>query len=148
MWSKCRGITLVELILAIVVIGAGLAGVLVAFQTAVRASADPLVRKQMAAIAEEMVEEISLRPFAATPNAAPAPCARDTFNDIDDYNGYNVVGICDIAGNALPQLADYQVAVAVTNANLAGLTAKRIEVDVRMGGQRLALVAYRTNWAN
>ncbi len=148
MWNRCRGLTLVELILAIVVIGAGLAGVLAAFQMAVRGSADPMIQKQMVAIAEEMVEEISLRPYAATPNAAPAPCARNTFNDVDDYNGYNVTGICDIAGNALPQLADYGVAVAVTDTSLAGVAAKRIAVTVSMGARNLTLLAYRTNWAN
>jgi len=73
MWNRCRGVTLVELILAIVVIGVGLAGVLAAFQVAVRGSADPMIQKQMVAIAEEMVEEISLRPFAATSNTAPRP---------------------------------------------------------------------------
>ena len=43
--------TLLELVLAIAVIGIGLAGLLVAFNQAVFRSADPLVRKQMLAIA-------------------------------------------------------------------------------------------------
>lgn len=149
MWNRCRGITLVELVLAIVVIGVGLAGVLAAFQLAVRSSADPMIRKQIAAIAEEMVEEVSLHPFAAAVNVAPSnACARDTFNDVDDYHGYHVLGVCDISGNALPQLADYEVAVAVTPATLVGVTAKRIAVTVSHGPETLTLVAYRSGWAN
>ncbi|MBL8317986.1 MAG: prepilin-type N-terminal cleavage/methylation domain-containing protein, partial [Burkholderiaceae bacterium] len=57
---SCRGVSLVELMIAIVVIGAGLAGVLTAYGTATRASADPVRRQQMLALAEEMMEEILL----------------------------------------------------------------------------------------
>lgn len=63
MWNSARGMTLIELVLAMVVIGVGLAGVLAAFQQSVRGSADPMVRKQMTAIAEEMLEEAALRAF-------------------------------------------------------------------------------------
>ncbi|MBK6677959.1 MAG: type II secretion system protein [Rhodocyclaceae bacterium] len=144
-----RGMTLMELVLAIAVIGIGLAGVLVAFNQAVFRSADPLVRKQMLAIAEEMMEEVRLKPFAPTANAAPAACARNTYNDIDDYNGYAAAAACDIDGNIIASLAAYGVAVTVTAANLPnGVAAKRIVVTVSHGGDTLALTGYRTNWAS
>ena len=65
MSSSARGFTLVEMLIAIVVIGVGLAGVLVAFNTSVRASADPLLQRQMLAIAEGLLEEALSRPFTA-----------------------------------------------------------------------------------
>ena len=104
--------TLIELIVAIVIISIALAGVLLAFTTTVRHSADPMVRKQMSAIADEMMEEILLKPFAVAANVAPAVCARDTYNDVRDYNGYSAVNICDIAGAVV--LSGYGVSVSVS----------------------------------
>jgi MSHA pilin protein MshD len=53
------------MIVAIVILGVGLAGVLTAFSTTVKSSADPMLNKQMLAIAEGMLEEILLKPYAA-----------------------------------------------------------------------------------
>jgi MSHA pilin protein MshD len=148
MWTRARGLTLIELVLAIAVIGIGLAGVLTAFDQAVRGSADPMVRKQMLAVAEEVLEEIALRPYAPAANAAPAPCARNTYNDVDDYNGYSTANFCDIDGNALPALAGYGVAVGVTATTLSGVAAKRIVVTVTHGAESLTVTGYRTDWAS
>lgn len=144
------GMTLIELIVAIVVLGVGLAGVLVAYNQAVMRSADPMVTKQMLAIAEEMMEEISLRSFAAQPNGPAAGCARSANDDVMDYNGYTSAGICDIDGVAVPALASYTVAVAVAAVTLPAPTsvaALRIEITVTHAGQTLTLVGYRTAWA-
>jgi len=65
-----RGVTLVELIVFMVLVGVAMAGVFAAFNTMTAASADPQVRKQMVAIAESLMEEIELRPFACTGSAA------------------------------------------------------------------------------
>lgn len=148
MWNKSRGMTLLEMVLAIVVIGVGLAGVLAAFNQAVGASVDPMVRKQLLAIAEEMLEEVSLRPYAPSANAAPAPCARNTYNDIDDYNGYAAVNACDIDGNVLPTLNGYSVSVSVSATALSGVPTKRIAVTVTHGGESLTLYGYRADWAS
>ena len=67
-----RGFTLPEALLAIVVIGVGLTGVLAAFGSVTRNSADPVVHKQMIAVAQELMEEIQLKPFAVAANAAAA----------------------------------------------------------------------------
>lgn len=155
MWTRAihrsRGMTLMELVLAIVVIGVGLTGVLVAFNQAVFHSADPMVRKQMLAIAEEMMEEVTLKPFAAQPNVPGAGCARSVYDDVADYNGFASVGICDIDGTAIPLLATYSVTVAVTaQAMPNGITAAnalRIVVTVTHGGETLTLTGYRTGWA-
>jgi MSHA pilin protein MshD len=87
--------------------------VLLAFTTTVRHSADPMVRKQMSAIAEEMMEEILLKPFAiAAPDPPFAGCARLAYNDVRDYNGYSAVDICDIDGTTV--LSGYGVSVSVS----------------------------------
>jgi MSHA pilin protein MshD len=143
--------TLMELILSIVVIGVGLAGVLVAYNQAVVRSADPMVRKQMLAIAEEMMEEITLKSFAAGAAVPPAGCARSTHDDILDYHGYASVGICDIDGTAIPTLATYGVSVTVTATALpapAGVAALRIAITVTHAAEALTLVGYRTGWAS
>ena len=143
------GLTLIELIVAIVIISVGLAGLLVAVTTTVRGSADPMPRKQMLAVAEEMLEEVALKPYTAAANVAPAACARDTYNDIFDYNGYNQTGLCDIEGNAIAALAGYSVVVSVSATPLGGVAAAaRITVTVSRGGDNLQLVGWRTDWAS
>ena len=139
--------TLVELIMAIVIVSVGLAGVLAVFQQVVRGSADPLVRKQMLSVAEGMMEEITLKPYAGSA-ITPSGCARSTFADVDDYNGYASTGICDLEGNAIAQLASYNVAVTVAGDVLAGVAqSKRITVTVSRGSDTLSLVSWRTDWA-
>ncbi len=146
---RARGMTLIELVLAIVILGVGLAGVLVAFNQAVFASADPMVRKQMLAIAEEMMEEITLKPYTAVAPGPTAGCARVAFNDVGDYNGYQTTtGICDIDGTAIASLATYNVAVTVgAHALPNGVAATRIVVTVTHGVDTLTLTGYRTDWA-
>ncbi|TXG86263.1 MAG: type II secretion system protein [Rhodocyclaceae bacterium] len=63
--SRClqRGITLVELIVFIVVVSVGIAGVLSTIGPMVRDSANPMIRKQMAAVAESLLLEILRQPF-------------------------------------------------------------------------------------
>ncbi len=58
-----RGISLIELIIFIVVIGVAVAGVLAAFTSSTRASADPMIQKQALSIAEALLEEVQLQPF-------------------------------------------------------------------------------------
>ena len=52
-----RGLTLIELIIYIVVVLVGLAGVLTVFNTTVRGSADPGVRNQALALAGRLLGE-------------------------------------------------------------------------------------------
>lgn len=144
-----RGFTLIELVMAIVVLGVGLAGLLLAFSTTARADGDPMVQRQLSAIASEMLEEIQLKPYAASAHAAPAGCARDTYNDVSDYHGYSRTGICTIDGVAIPALASYAVSVTVTTTTLSGIAAaKRIVVTVSQGGSSLSLVGWRTDYAS
>jgi MSHA pilin protein MshD len=102
----------------------------------------------MTAIAQELMEEIQLKPYAAAANAAPAGCARDTYNDIADYDGYSRAGICTVDGVAIAALSGYAVSISVANGTLAGVSAaKAITVTVSQGGDSLSLTGWRTDYA-
>ena len=144
--GRQRGFTLVEMIIAIVVLGVGVAGVMVAFSTATRSSADPAAQLQMLAIAEEMMEEIQLKPYATAANTASAGCARDTFNDVMDYNGYSQPA-CTVEGSSLAGLSGYNVSVSIGSTPLSGVAeAMRIRVTVTRGSDSVQLVGWRTNY--
>jgi MSHA pilin protein MshD len=148
--QRQRGFTLLEMVIAIVVLGVGLAGVLAAFATVGRGSADAAIAQQMLAIAEEMLEEVQLKPYTAAANTARADCERVNFNDTLDYDGYATSGrICTIGGNPIPSLAGYSVQVSVQAASLAGVgAARRISVIVSRGSDSVTLVGWRTDYAS
>lgn len=144
---RCTGFTLPELILAIVVIGIGVAGLVIAFSTAVRNSADPVIDKQLMAIAEAMMEEIALKPLndPGTGGTIPAVgCVRSAADDVGDYAAYVDRAICDLDGNAVPVLAAYRVSVLLTPGDLlGGVPMTRITVTAANGNNQFVLVGWR-----
>jgi MSHA pilin protein MshD len=71
-----RGVTLVELILFIVIVGIAVGGIITVMNLTTRGSADPVRRKQALIIAEGLLEEVELAKFSycdpADPNAGDA----------------------------------------------------------------------------
>lgn len=110
---RCAGVTLVELIVALVIVGVALAGAVAAFTRTDRASVEPVIVRQMATIADGMMEEILLKPFS---NDADTPAQRIDFAKVADYNGYgkDVTGILDVEGVAVPGLEKYRVEVTAS----------------------------------
>ncbi len=144
-----RGFTLIEALMAIVVLGIGLVGVMGAFGTATRASAEPVVTRQMSAIAQDLLEEIRLKTWQPQANTAAAGCARDTYNDVSDYHGYADSGICTVNCTAISTRSAYTVSVSVATDTLVGVTAaKRITITVSHGGRSYTLVGWRTDYAS
>lgn len=149
--SKVRGFSLVEMIVAIVILGVGMAGLLLTFSTVSRHNADPVIAKQMLALAEELMEEVMLKPYSdAVVNAAPSGCARDTYNDVSDYDNYATSGsVCDIEGTTIPSLNGYSVSIDVTVSALGGIAAaKKITVTVSHGSDSISLVSWRTAYGD
>lgn len=149
--KPAAGFTLIEMIIAIVIISVGLAGLLLALNTSVRSSADPMIHKQMLSIAEEMMEEIQLKPMAVGPGTI-AGCNRTAADDVADYAGYNQ-SICDIDGTAV--LPGYTVAVVQDSTAAANLTngtaavpAIKITVTVTHGNETFSLVGWRTAYGS
>lgn len=145
---RARGLTMIELVVFIVVVGGALAGVLRVFVTATASSADPLLRRQALAVAESLLEEVQLMPFtfcdsedanvetaastagcAGAPEA-PGPEAGETrfasppFDHVNDYHGYAMNGgIVDITNTPVAGLAGYSASVSVAAAALNTITA-------------------------
>ncbi|CAK0763151.1 MSHA pilin protein MshD [Gammaproteobacteria bacterium] len=141
------GFTLIEMVMAIIIISVGLTGVLAAFNISIKSSADPLIHKQMLVIAEEMMEEILLKPYAINPVGTISGCNRSSADDIRDYDGYTQP-ICDIDGTLVTGLTGYNVNVVVGLETWQGIdNTLRITVSVARGGETLSLTGWRTNYA-
>jgi MSHA pilin protein MshD len=123
--SLQRGFTLIELIIFIVIVSAGLAGILSVMNTVVKSSADPLVRKQAIAIAESVMEEIN--------NSA-------TYDGVSDYDGKTQA----VFKSLPPALASYEIRISVENAaNFNGVEMKKVTVTVSKGEESIRLASYR-----
>jgi MSHA pilin protein MshD len=142
-----RGFTLLELIVFIVVVAVGMAGILGVMDNVVRNSADPMVRKQTLAIAESLLEEILLKDATNPATDGYTGTVRAYFDDVGDYNGYTTTaGVVDLLGNAPPALAAYNIAppVSVTDSTeLGGLATKKVTVSVTGPGGTVTLVGHR-----
>lgn len=154
--SKPRqaGFSLIELIFFIVVVAAGIAGILMVMDVSVRSSADPMVRKQTVAIAESLMEEILLKEFANPVGGftgavipPPANSSRALFDDVNDYAGYTTTGgTRDITGIAIPALALYNITnVAIAPIVINGVNLLQVTVTVTGPGGAFTLIGYRGN---
>jgi MSHA pilin protein MshD len=136
--------TLIELIVFIVIVSTALAGVLTVLNITARSSADPMIRKQMLAIAEGLLEEVVLQPFtwcdpdedAAAATATGYACTKvqntatgkvgeirgsntTPLDNVFDYNGCGPgVAACDLA-SPIPSLGGTLFAPAGYSATIS-----------------------------
>jgi MSHA pilin protein MshD len=146
--QRVRGVSLIEVIIFILIVGIAAGGILMVFASTTRASADPLIRKQALAIAESLLEEIRLMPFtfcdtddpAVTTATSPAGCATPEvmgpeagetryaaltpFDNVNDFNGFAMAGgILDITNTTITGLSAYSAAIAITPIVFVGIVA-------------------------
>jgi MSHA pilin protein MshD len=148
---KERGVTLIELVITITLIGIAVSAVLGTLAANAKSSADGMVRAQAMAIADAYLEEIRLKSFT-DPDGVDGETGRLNFDDVDDYNGLSDVGAIDQFGNAIAGLGDYRVAVAVAHSSaltgVASANALRIDVAVTnpAAGVDVRATGYRANY--
>ncbi len=144
--KRHAGVTLVEMVISISILSVGLVGTLQVVQVVGGASADPMVRQQVASIADAYLNEILLKDYydphlGAGGGACPTPeAARPLYDNVCDYNGTDDSGARDATDTAISGLGGYRVRVNVDpNDSLSGLSgpADLLRVDVR--------VSYSTN---
>jgi MSHA pilin protein MshD len=175
--SRTRGISLIELIMFIVIVGIGLAGILGVMNLTNRSSADPLVQKQALAIAEAYLEEILAMPFTyCDPDDPVAADAKNTgecatpenigaeggetragtppFDNVSDYHGLSGAP-ASLDGLSIAGLGAYQVAVQIAENSLTDganpvPAAASLRVTVTVTGPANTTVSidgYRTRYA-
>lgn len=137
-----RGFTLIELIIFIVVVGVGLAGILTVSNNVVKSSADPMVRKQSMALSDSILEEILQKEYADPDGVQGNETTRDTMDDVDDYNGKTKAIFTDWPS----ALSTYTVSISVTPSTLGSVVAKKVTVTVSGGVHVISLSGYRTNY--
>jgi MSHA pilin protein MshD len=166
--QRQRGLTFVELIFFIVIVSFGLTGILLVLDQSTSRSADPMVRKQMLALAEAVLEEVRLQTHGwcdpddanAATATSTAGCAGGTpaetrgsaiapWDQVSDYDGAALT--TSLAGTAFP--AGFNAAVQVNAAGLGGIpndgSALLISVTVTQTttGDAIVLEGYRTRYA-
>lgn len=142
--SRQRGLSLIETVIFIVVLGIGIAGLAILYNQLTLASVDPLVRKQAVAIASSLMEEIQLRPFTycdpddplvfteTSPLGCSSPAQRESaaigpegesryadprFDNVSDYHGFSMAGsIQDISNTTINGLTGYSAQVQIVAA--------------------------------
>lgn len=165
-----RGLTMVELIIFIVIVGVAVVGILQVLTLNTRSSADPARRKQAMAIAEGLMEEVRQAAYtwcdfsdpAVDTAANAAECAvpegpgpesamarpYDNVNDYGSANGAPVPYTTDISGNTFP--AGYAATVTVANSAFGTVSASealRITVSVSYGSDSVVLEGFRTRYS-
>lgn len=166
-----RGFTLIELVIAIVVLSIGATTLLTLIINTTRDSADPVIQEQAFAIAQSYMEEILTHPFCdpdfstdcrtdcfdanACTACSLSEGSRSLFDDVCDYNGLSDNGAEDFLGSIAgltPYIVDVTVADnSVTLNGLLSSSGQVVRIDVRVRHSGLSevdatLIAYKVNF--
>jgi MSHA pilin protein MshD len=140
MRNNQQGISLLELIVTIIILGVGMTGVLpLMIQTATHSIA-PILQQQANTIAQSYLEEILAQHFL-DPNQTETGLAefgeiRATFDDVQDYNSLPDTVVRDYSGTRISALDGYAVTVSINNDVLGTNAAPALRVDVRVTHRR------------
>ena len=138
-----RGSTLIELVVAIVIITMAGGTIVGLISLMSRSSAETMTQSQSANIANAYLNEVLSKPFGAVAGSS---------NDVRDYNGLAHLGAQDRFGNVILGTADYRIDVFVQNAALGTgansiSPANSLRVQVRVTdpmGDALWLTGFKT----
>ena len=174
---KQHGLSLIELLVFIIIVGVAVTGVLSVYSLNARSSVDPLIRKQAVAIAESLLDEVLSKPYTycdpddanadtavnagecATPETAMGPETDENrdpnippYDNVNDYDGFSMVGIQDISGAGVTGLEGYTATVQVQPAGAfngipAGETLLVTVTVAAPGNHTVILSGYRTRYA-
>lgn len=156
--TRQRGVTLVEVVMFILIIGIAVSSIVGTLAWASARSGEPVMQRQALAAAESILNEVLAQPFGNDdPDGGPESIgpepgesrghATTPFDHVNDYHGYTADGIRDAHGVPIAGLAAYSVAVTVQVQALDGVPATegllvRVQVD-GPGGVQVALSGFR-----
>jgi MSHA pilin protein MshD len=133
---RMEGVTLIELVMTIAILGVAASAVLGVMSYVSRGSADALVQQQAEGIANAYLQRALASSFA----------------NVNTFNGINDTAARDGTGAAIPGLTNYAVTVGVfDSAALTGIPltqARRVQVTVTHDdGLIVTATGYKTNYA-
>lgn len=155
--AACRqrqlGLSLIELIMFIIIVSVGIAGILLVMNVSVKSSADPMLRKQAVAMAEAILDEVLAKDYC-DPDLIPPACTvsrealRTLYDDVADYDGQTILGTDTLGASSLA-LASYSATIAVADVtvpSVAGAPMKKVTVTVTGGAETIQLFGYRAGY--
>ncbi len=150
MRHRHRGVTLVEMVVAITIVAVAATTILGAIGAIATSSADAMMQQQAIAVAQAYLDEI-LQRWVVDPNGTPPNTGRGSWDLIDEYNGLVDVGAHDQFGNPITSLAAYTVSDTTSPSSaLTGVpaaAARRIDITVSYPpNHSVTLSGYRTSY--
>jgi MSHA pilin protein MshD len=160
--SRARGATLIEAVVAVLVLGLAIPPLIVLFEGVAAQGAAEARRAAALELADAYMEELAARAFEepSLPSGSfgAEEAARTVFDDVDDYHGLDEAPPRQVDGGVLAQFPAYRVQISVDSVSAtdpdpatpaaAGSTAlKRIRVRVSWtdaGGGEFSLATLRT----
>lgn len=147
------GFSLIELIIAIVVVGAGVTAIFSLTTQAASQGTDPMTYKQSLALVESYMEEIRGKRFSnGTCPSVPSSNVRANYSYVCHYDTSGAdVSVADQQGNSLLDWSQYTVRVTVSNTGFNGISssnAQKIVVLVKhaISNTSVSLTSYKTNF--
>jgi len=140
-----RGFTLIEVIVAIVIVGIALASVMSVFVVTTQHSVDPMVRVQAQILAEGYLDEVLLKKFYDTTTNRVCPGGA----------GSHASYVCGYNGLSEAPIAGYAASVSVTSSGVTlgslnnSSVIRVLQVDVTVTGPAstsITLTGYRANY--
>lgn len=160
MFTRFRqsGISLIELVIFIVIVSVGIVGILSVMNVTVKASADPMIRKQAVAMAEAILDEVLAKdyvnPTGGFTESDMTNCSgRSQYDDVGDYSCFDgapatavIKGDATLGSAAIPALSGYTATVTVADVSISSANMKKVTVSVTGGGETIALNGYRASY--